>query len=71
MVNLESLDDRLSAFADKITDEEDAASLRSCLAVIREGWRGADRQANLVEDVEVLAENAAAIAVLVTKYARG
>lgn len=68
MDELESLDDRLLAFADRIPDEHDANSLRSALAIVREGWRGADHYSHLTEAADVLAESATAIAEIVRKY---
>lgn len=64
MIMLESLDDRLLKWMDQLRadgQEEKADQVGSSLAYLREAWRGADRHGSDLDDLQVVAENAATL----------
>lgn len=67
---MESLDDRLMRLTAGMP-EQTASDARSCLAAIREAWRGADYYPDVTEALQVIEENAAALRQYLNDVAEG
>jgi hypothetical protein len=68
MSELQSLDDRLMEMSARMP-EDVRENMQSCLAVIREAWRGADYYPDVTEALEVIEENVTTIRSILRAYA--